>query len=285
MSWARIWFRVGRCDGAGVVGVAAGGAFGVAATAMSAYEAVVGAALVATPHTGPAPVIVKPGVGGAGDGAASAAQSAASEIPWNLLWELLKVVVTAYLDFNAWVLMEDALFLEDPIGNLTAMINAFMTNPVNALFEWGPMIFALGYTVVEGGAPADALLGGTASALVAALPPSLVPVATAVANMAGVPIGAVAVGSVAPVSGGVVSQARLVSAVAPGGSPGSVLASDRGAGALGFAGTAGKGSVGQPAGLTVLADEFGDGVRVPMLPGSWGPDLVGVAGDGGLVSV
>ncbi|CCK65207.1 Conserved protein of unknown function, PPE family protein (fragment) [Mycobacterium canettii CIPT 140070017] len=81
------------------------------------------------------------------------------------------------------------------------------------------------------------------------------------------------------------SQARLVSAVAPGGSPGSVLASDRGAGALGFAGTAGKGSVGQPAGLTVLADEFGDGVRVPMLPGSWGPDLVGVAGDGGLVSV
>ncbi len=39
----------------------------------------------------------------------------------------------------------------------------------------------------------------------------------------------------------------------------SVLASDRGAGALGFVGTAGKESVGQPAGLTVLADEFGDG--------------------------
>ncbi len=54
-----------------------------------------------------------------------------------------------------------------------------------------------------------------------------------------------------------------------------------GAGALGFAGTAGKESVGQPAGLTVLADEFGDGAPVPMLPGSWGPDLVGVAGDGG----
>lgn len=61
--------------------------------------------------------------------------------------------------------------------------------------------------------------------------------------------------------------------------------SDRGAGALGFVGTAGKESVGQPAGLTVLADEFGDGAPVPMLPGSWGPDLVGVAGDGGLVSV
>ncbi|MEQ6326684.1 hypothetical protein ABDZ15_21075, partial [Mycobacterium canetti] len=32
-------------------------------------------------------------------------------------------------------------------------------------------------------------------------------------------------------------------------------------------------------------DEFGDGAPVPMLPRSWGPDLVGVAGDGGLVSV
>ncbi len=31
----------------------------------------------------------------------------------------------------------------------------------------------------------------------------------------------------------------------------------------------------------MLADEFGDGAPVPMLPGSWGPDLVGVAGDGG----
>ncbi|AIH79108.1 PPE family protein [Mycobacterium tuberculosis] len=95
-------------------------------------------------------------------------------------------------------------------------------------------------------------------------------------------------GSVAPVSGGVVSpQARLVSAVepAPASTSVSVLAFDRGAGALGFVGTAGKESVGQPAGLTVLADEFGDGAPVPMLPGSWGPDLVGVAGDGGLVSV
>ncbi|SGM42497.1 PPE family protein [Mycobacterium tuberculosis] len=108
----------------------------------------------------------------------------------------------------------------------------------------------------------------------------------AVGAAAGAP--AALVGSVAPVSGGVVSpQARLVSAVepAPASTSVSVLASDRGAGALGFVGTAGKESVGQPAGLTVLADEFGDGAPVPMLPGSWGPDLVGVAGDGGLVSV
>ncbi|MFV3813716.1 hypothetical protein ACNJLD_21170, partial [Mycobacterium tuberculosis] len=50
----------------------------------------------------------------------------------------------------------------------------------------------------------------------------------------------------------------------------SVLASDRGAGALGFVGTAGKESVGQPAGLTVLADEFGDGAPVLNRPGMSG---------------
>ncbi|SGN07961.1 PPE family protein [Mycobacterium tuberculosis] len=94
-------------------------------------------------------------------------------------------------------------------------------------------------------------------------------------------------GSWGPDLVGVAGDGGLVSAVepAPASTSVSVLASDRGAGALGFVGTAGKESVGQPAGLTVLADEFGDGAPVPMLPGSWGPDLVGVAGDGGLVSV
>ncbi len=38
-------------------------------------------------------------------------------------------------------------------------------------------------------------------------------------------------------------------------------------------------------GWPVAAAEASDGAPVPMLPGSWGPDLVGVAGDGGLVSV
>ncbi|CKN16783.1 PPE family protein [Mycobacterium tuberculosis] len=48
-----------------------------AATVMSAYEAVVGAALVATPHTGPAPVIVKPGANEASNAVAAATITAA----------------------------------------------------------------------------------------------------------------------------------------------------------------------------------------------------------------
>ncbi|MGN6335206.1 PPE family protein [Mycobacterium sp.] len=52
---------------------------------------------------------------------------------------------------------------------------------------------------------------------------------------------------------------------------GTSRASDRGAGALGFAGTARRAGV-APAGLTTLAgDEFGGGPRLPMTPGTWGP--------------
>jgi PPE-repeat protein len=51
------------------------------------------------------------------------------------------------------------------------------------------------------------------------------------------------------------------------------LASDNGAGPLGFAGTVRNEAVAQAAGLTTLAgDEFGGGPTVPMMPGSWEPD-------------
>jgi PPE-repeat protein len=53
----------------------------------------------------------------------------------------------------------------------------------------------------------------------------------------------------------------------------STVASDRGAGNLGFAGTASKEAVTEAVGLTTLAeDEFGGGPRMPMLPGTWDPD-------------
>jgi PPE-repeat protein len=52
-----------------------------------------------------------------------------------------------------------------------------------------------------------------------------------------------------------------------------VSASDQRAGNLGFAGTAHRETASGAAGLTTLAaDEFGNGPRMPMLPGSWDPD-------------
>ena len=62
---------------------------------------------------------------------------------------------------------------------------------------------------------------------------------------------------------------------------GGQLASEQGAGSLGFAGTARKESVVEAAGLTTLAgDEYGGGPRMPMLPGTWDPDGSRDAGEG-----
>jgi PPE-repeat protein len=62
----------------------------------------------------------------------------------------------------------------------------------------------------------------------------------------------------------------------------STLASDQGAGNLGFAGTVRKETVAEAAGLTTLAgDEFGGGPTMPMVPGTWNPEQGGEAGDGG----
>lgn len=271
-----------------------------AATAMSIYHAAVDTALASVPHATPAPPLVKPGVGSAGDAAATSVQSAVGDIPWNLIWALLKEVAEAYLAFNVWVLKEDALFLQDPIGNLWQMLNAFWTNPFNALLQWGPMIFALGYTAAEGGAPATTLatgvITGATSALLAALPPALVPAATALMNAAGLPVaaapavvGAVAAGSVTPELGtaAVPPPIRLVSAVAtaPATAPAGLGYSARGAAALGFAGTAGKEAAGEPGGLTRLGDqESGDVARAPMLPATWDPSRAGEAIMAGCVS-
>ncbi|MGO8966190.1 PPE family protein [Mycobacterium sp.] len=52
-----------------------------------------------------------------------------------------------------------------------------------------------------------------------------------------------------------------------------VTPSDRGAGALGFSGTAGKVSGGTATGLATLTDDdFGSGPRMPMMPSTWGAD-------------
>ena len=54
------------------------------------------------------------------------------------------------------------------------------------------------------------------------------------------------------------------------------VASDHGAGPLGFAGTVGKQTTAAAAGLTTLSgDDFGGGPTMPMVPGTWNPDQAG----------
>ncbi|OBH00593.1 PPE family protein [Mycobacterium sp. E3247] len=52
----------------------------------------------------------------------------------------------------------------------------------------------------------------------------------------------------------------------------SSVASDRGAGPLGFAGTASKGGTDASGLATLAGDDFGGGPSLPMLPGNWAPD-------------
>jgi PPE-repeat protein len=68
------------------------------------------------------------------------------------------------------------------------------------------------------------------------------------------------------------------------------LASGSGAGGVGFAGTVHNGAAQRAAGLTMLAgDEYSDGPRMPMVPGTWDqgpedpekPGVPGRAGRGG----
>jgi PPE-repeat protein len=54
------------------------------------------------------------------------------------------------------------------------------------------------------------------------------------------------------------------------------VASDHGAGPLGFAGTVDKQTAAEAAGLTTLSgDDFGGGPTMPMVPGTWNPDQAG----------
>jgi PPE-repeat protein len=60
----------------------------------------------------------------------------------------------------------------------------------------------------------------------------------------------------------------------------STVASDRGAGSLGFAGTVDKQSVAEAAGLATLSGNgFGGGPSMPMVPGTWGPEAPEGEGD------
>jgi PPE-repeat protein len=59
------------------------------------------------------------------------------------------------------------------------------------------------------------------------------------------------------------------------------MASDQGAGPIGFSGTAGKEGAAEATGLTTLADDAaGAGPTVPMMPRSWEPGRAGEADDG-----
>ena len=132
-----------------------------AATAMSTYQAVSGAALAATPTTAPAPMLVAPGVGEAGSSLASAQQSFAQVqavdagsalLNADALQQLLQVLGQFYQAYTQYTyqLFEPILtFLNDPVGNTVQLITGLLTNPGPTLVQYGPFLFAVAYQAVS----------------------------------------------------------------------------------------------------------------------------------------
>ncbi|MDY6999727.1 MAG: PPE family protein [Actinomycetota bacterium] len=125
-----------------------------AATAMSTYQAVSGAALAATPTPTAAPFILTPGVGEAGragaDVMASAAQAQAGESGSSMnIIDRIFDLLGPYGDLLELLFDPIINFLSDPIGNTIQLITDFLTNPAAALVTWGPFLFAVAYQAVS----------------------------------------------------------------------------------------------------------------------------------------
>lgn len=257
-----------------------------AATTMSIYEGTSDAALASAPQTTPAPVLFN---GGAGVASALPAISAATLDPASIIEILIQLFLISLEILFAIVAYTIIIVLILPL-----VIFAYAIVFAVLAIIFGPPLLVIASPFVLTGS-VIAVPTSLSTSLSTAVP---IGVGQYLADLASADAQAIEVGlktaDVAPVavrpaaapplreSAAVRPEARLVSAVAPApaGTSASVLASDRGAGVLGFAGTAGKESVGRPAGLTTLAGgEFGGSPSVPMVPASW-EQLVG-AGEAG----
>ncbi|WP_142996089.1 PPE family protein, partial [Mycobacterium persicum] len=256
-----------------------------AATTMSAYHALTTTALAATPHTTPAPAIIKPG----STIAATAAQTTLTPFP---LWEILEFIARAVLSEIVYIVGFWGLLLTVWVVPLLFVAAAIALWAGNATLAFNLVVVAIAWLVIIPvfgisavllpflaplhviGIVIDWIIGNLtligpalAPAPAAALASPISVASSAAAVVA--PAAATEVAAVEPAAGAwAVSQAQLVSVTA--GHQGSV----------GFAGTLQHGTVEHAGGLaTIGGAEFGDGTQVPMLPATWHSDLVGAAVD------
>ncbi|HJT90373.1 MAG TPA: PPE family protein, partial [Mycobacterium sp.] len=121
-----------------------------AATTMSTYQAVSGAALTATPTTQPAPFVLTPGVGAASRTAADVSQTGAQTQAADAgsalnISDLISQLLQLYTDSVNQLFEPIVNFLSDPLGNTVQLITDFLTNPSEALVTWGPFLLAVAY--------------------------------------------------------------------------------------------------------------------------------------------
>ena len=105
-----------------------------AATAMSTYQAVSGAALASAPRTSPAPTVVNPGLGVIDNAAITTAQSG----PGSWLSQLLQAVLNFFKNL-----------LQNLVGMLRQLISAFLLNPAGGLVFVAPLLLFAAYEVIS----------------------------------------------------------------------------------------------------------------------------------------
>ncbi|OMC28993.1 hypothetical protein A5740_19330 [Mycobacterium sp. GA-1841] len=133
-----------------------------AATAMTTYQAVSGAAVMAAPTSTPSPLLLKPGVGEAGTASANAQQMMAQATATDSGSALTTADATAenpYPNLPQWLvdyLGNDSMiggkellqFLNDPLGTIQDMLTSLFTNPSGFLTTWGPFLFGVIYQLI-----------------------------------------------------------------------------------------------------------------------------------------
>ncbi|POX89426.1 hypothetical protein C3477_11125 [Mycobacterium kansasii] len=204
-----------------------------AATTMSVYETVSGAALVSTPHITPAPVLVKPGVGEAGSAAATAGQTL-TPFPWHQLMQFLELfskawtqigqllvnaafsfvlwsynLIVALVNLNFWVALEAVIML---VLTETWFAIGVMLIPLLLFALVLEVVDIIGSWVISNLFGVGSLLMGTAAGALAA---AVVPGVAGVAGLAGLTAMPAAAAVAAPAAGFAAAPAVAVAAVEP----------------------------------------------------------------------
>ncbi|MBU9762652.1 PPE family protein [Mycobacterium sp. TNTM28] len=132
-----------------------------AATTMSTYQAVSGAAVMAAPQSTPAPLLLQPGTGEAGAASANLMQAGAqtqaaesgqalSTPDWWSENQLIKSLADYFADPNNNLIGGEyvAQLLRDPVGTIQNMLTSLLTNPAGFLTEWGPFLAGVLYQAI-----------------------------------------------------------------------------------------------------------------------------------------
>ncbi len=118
-----------------------------AATTMATYQVTAGSALASAPRTVPAPSLVTPGVGEAGNAAATGSQTAAHAQAADSGSSLsLADLLSSHLNASN-IVSQIAAAGQNPSGSLQQIIAFFQANPTVALLAFGPLL--VGFAVYE----------------------------------------------------------------------------------------------------------------------------------------